>query len=274
MAADPSHVGRYRVEQRLGTLGADVLFAGLDSRLLRPVTLQVAFGHGEDFVRAVAEHRTAAMAVQRLSHPGILRVHELGEAKGASFLAMETAGRPLAALLAAGGALQPARAGAIVGQLLDALALAHGLGVIHRNVHAGCVLLAEGERAKLAGFDLARIRGLEAAFDPQARGRMSGKVAALAPEQIAGGELDERVDIFKAGMLLYRLLSGRAPFEGSGAWSIAKATLRDEPRPLSQANPSVTRELENVVSVALAKDPARRFPSAQAFARTLRAALA
>ena len=275
---DPAFIGRYRIDSRIEARGPEVRYVGFDTRLLRSVLIRAlsrATLDDESYAQAVAEQRTAAQAVARLSHPGVLQIHDSGESDGFAYLAMERfPGNRLGASLEEGARFEPARAATVVQGLLDTLSHVHQAGILHRNIHAGSVLLGDKDETRLTDFDLARLpfRDGDRLFESESS-IVSGKVAAMAPEQILGLEYDERSEIFQVGVLLYRMLTGRPAFAGPGAWTRAKKILQENPVAPSQIDSAIPPGFDSVIAVALEKAPERRFASATRFAGALRSAL-
>jgi serine/threonine protein kinase len=147
--------------------------------------------------------------------------------------------------------------------LLFALGEIHDDGIIHRNLHPGCVVVNKAGDVTLTGFELAVGPGM-----PPAGGRceMSGALVTMSPEQILGAGCDARSDIFQAGVIFYQMLTGKPPFAAPGAWSKAKKIVSEDPAPPSSVSPSVPASLDVISLRALAKDPSQRYERAAEFA--------
>lgn len=268
---DPKFVDRYRIDGRIDQRWSEVLYAAFDVEMRQPIAVRVLFRMGldnETFTQGVVELRNAARAVARLTHPSILQVLDVGERDSFAYLVTERLpGSSLKTRLERGERFEPARAVAIAAGLLGALEHVHGAGITHRNINPGCVVLGDGDAVKLSDFDLASFPGRVGS------GMMSGKVALMAPEQIVGAGTDSRTDLFQVAVLLYRMLTGRAPFAAAGAWTLAKQVIQENPPAPSQIDASIPQGLDHVVRVALEKNRERRFASAREFSFFLRAAL-
>ena len=176
-------------------------------------------------------------------------------------------GASLREALGQGRRIAPGKAAAIMGQVLDALSCAHGLGIVHQDIKPANILLLVDGRVKVADFGIARLRG-DAAED----GTVLGTPSYMSPEQCQGRPLDHRTDLFSAGAVLYELLAGRRAFPGRSYTEVAHhLTQGDSPR-LRDALPGASAALCGVVDRALAREPAARFPDASAMAAALRAA--
>lgn len=276
--ADPEFIDRYRVDRRIEQHWTQVLYCGFDTKVGQPVVIRVRFRHGledDTFAQGVAELYNAARAVASLTHEGIQKVLDVGEGDGFAYLVMECiAGTSLKARFASGERFAPERAVAIARRLLDLLEHVHVKGVVHRNLHPGCVFVMERDAVKLSGFDLARLPWRDKRpADDERPVPMSGNMAVLAPEQVLGTGVDQRTDLFQVGVLLYQMLTGMAPFSAPGAWSLAKKIVQENPPLPSECDSSIPPGLDDVVQVALEKHPERRFASAREFSSFLGQAL-
>lgn len=270
-----SNLGRYQLRRVLGKGAMGVVYEGFDPTLNRRVAVKTILKSvaidAETAASYSARFIREAQAVARLNHPHIVQVHDFGEHDEVAYLVMEfIEGRELRALFDAGEKIDPAEAVRIMGELLDALDFAHERGVIHRDIKPANVMLDSQRRVKLADFGVARIQD----SDRSLAGTMVGTPAFMSPEQIKGGKIDGRTDIFSAGTLLYQLLTGEQPFKGEGAWTVAKKIVEDDPPPPSSVLGSVPPAFDAVVKKALAKLPAQRFAKARDLAMALRGALA
>src|SRR6266849_6815932 len=234
-----------------GRGGMGVVYRAEQLRLERTVALKLlvpelsdADGFRERFIR---EARTAA-AIQ---HPNIVTVYDAGEADGLLYIAMQLIeGTDLATTLSREGALEPTRALEILGQVAEALDAAHALGIVHRDVKPGNVLL-DAARAYLTDFGLTRTMSAQTALTVQ--GQFVGTIDYVPPEQIKGGPLDARTDVYALGCVLYHCLTGAAPFVKDSQLSVIYAHLEEEPPSLVSLRPGLTRELDAVIAKAMAK---------------------
>ncbi len=266
----PERIGRYRVERLLGRGAMGLVCRAHDPEIDRPVAIKLILADllaGADRDAWLARFRREAKAAGRCMHPNIVAVYDVSVHEGNPFLVLEyVEGASLRDALDQGRRVSSGKAIAIMGQVLDALVSAHGLGIVHQDIKPANILLLLDGRVKVADFGIARLRG--DAEDEV----VLGTPAYMSPEQCRGRALDHRTDLFSAGAVLYELLSGRRAFPGRSYTEIAhRLTQEDMPR-LRDALPGAPPALCAVVDRALAREPAERFPDAGAMAAALRAA--
>jgi eukaryotic-like serine/threonine-protein kinase len=263
--------GRYRIVSRLGTGGMADVYLAQDTLLGRQVALKLLhhrFAEDQEFVE---RFRREASSAAGLSHPNVVAVFDRGEWDGTYYIAMEyLPGRSLKAVVREHGPLSPADAIDIAVQILLALRFAHRRGIIHRDIKPHNVILDEEGRAKVTDFGIARA----GASDMTMTGSILGTAQYLSPEQAQGYAVSESSDLYAAGVVLYELLTGRVPFEGESAVTIALKQVSAQPTPPSQLNAEVGPALDAVVLRSLAKDPAARFADADEMIAVLQQARA
>jgi serine/threonine-protein kinase len=257
IAAESVLAGRYRLVRPVAGGGRAQAWEAHDEVLGRPVAIKVLHLQvGEDGA-FLEPFRREAVAAARLSHPHVVAVFDTGVDAGVAFIVTELVrGETLREVLAAQGALRPPRAAQIAIQVADALASAHGQGLVHRDIKPANILITDDGRVKVADFGMAQAG--------------EGSAAYLAPEQVDGGPQDPRTDVYSLGVVLYEMLCGRAPFTGDGDAALAMQHLRVPPVAPRQVRAGIPRSLEAVVLTALAKAPGDRYESAA----DMRAALA
>jgi len=277
-SADLKTLGRYNIERVLGKGAMGVVYEGVDPRLGRRVAIKTILkSHldddtAKDFaMRFVRE----AQAVARLNHPNIVQVYDFGEEGDIAYLVMEfIRGKELKNFFDANERFDIKEAVRIMCELCEALDFAHHAGIVHRDIKPANVMLDHQARTKLTDFGVARVQDTDkTSVERTQAGTMVGTPAYMSPEQITGGNIDRRTDVFSAGIILYQFLTGEKPFTGSGAWTIAKKIIQEEPPLPSSLNNAVTPLFDAVVNKALAKDPEQRFQSAKDFAIALKRAL-
>jgi hypothetical protein len=268
-------LGRYVVEGELGRGAMGVVYRARDPRIDRVVALKaLAIPPGAD--GDTAEHLkqrflNEARAAGRLHHPGIVTVFDADEdpATGTAYMAMElVAGQELKALMASG--LPPARLLAILADVAAALDHAHERGVIHRDVKPANILVTPEGRAKLTDFGIARLGAQTLTQD----GQFLGSPAYMAPEQVRGHAVSKAADIHALGVIVYEGLTGRRPYGGPDLVSTTHAITHDEPQRPSEIVRTLPAAVDEALGRALAKDPARRHPSASELVREVALAFA
>ncbi len=249
----------YRIEELVGQGGMGVVYRAYDLRLKRTVALKLItpeLALDERFRVRFTRETELAMA---LEHPNVVPIHDAGDVDGRLYLAMRLVeGGDLRVLLRKEGPLEPARALAICRQVANALDAAHAKGLIHRDVKPSNVLLDQAEHVYLADFGLTR--RLDGQGAQPGDGRSIGTPAYLAPEQIEGGSVDGRADVYALGCLLYECLTGEAPFAGSRL-AVAWAHLEEEPPSARDHRPELPDSIDAVFRKAMAKEPEDRYPT-------------
>ena len=268
-------LSHYLVEKRLGAGGMGEVFLARDLALGRRAAVKVIARPLSAGLRSRLAREAEACA--RLEHPAIATFYEAGDADGIAFLAMEfVTGETLRDRLRR-GPLPISEVLVVASCLLEALNHAHAAGVLHRDIKPENVMWTSDLLAKLLDFGIARLVGSDEAESEGATatalteaGSVVGTVGYMSPEQLRGEPLDERSDLFSLGAVLFEALSGRPAFPGATAAERIAAVLQGDPAALSAE--AVPPEIHAVLARALARDAARRYPSAAAFLADLRAA--
>jgi len=256
---------RYRVERRLARGGMSTVYEGTDLRLDRRVAIKVmaeALASDPAFIASfIREARSAA----RLAHLNVVSVSDQGEDDGLVFLVMELVqGQTLREVIHEQGRLSPAQAFAVLAPTLSGLSAAHRTGLIHRDVKPENILLSSDGLVKVADFGLARAVA-DTGTTSVTSGVLLGTVAYLAPEQIERGKADARSDVYAAGIVLYEMLTGRPPYSGDTALSVAYQHVNNDVPLPSRTVPTIPVEIDELVSSATRRDPAARPLDAGAF---------
>jgi beta-lactam-binding protein with PASTA domain len=258
--------GRYRVLHRVGSGGmADVVCAE-DLQLGRKVAIKLLHRRFAQDAEFVERFRREASSAAGLQHPHVVAVYDRGAWDDTYYIAMEyLEGRTLKKLVVEEAPLAPARAIDLTIQILRAARFAHKRGIIHRDLKPHNVIIDGEGRAKVTDFGIAKA----GASDMTQTGSIMGTAQYLSPEQAQGHAVSAPSDLYSVGIILYEMLTGRVPFEGESAVTIALKQVSEAPVPPSQRNPQVPPALEAVVLRALEKDPARRFADADEFIAAL-----
>ena len=254
------HIGQYRIVACLGHGGMGVVYHAVDELLERDVALKILDASDEDPQK---RFRFEAVALARLSHPGIASAHELFQHEDRWVLVMEfVRGRTLEQVLDQAGPMSPQQAADICMQALLALGHAHARGVVHRDLKPSNMMIGEQGDVKVTDFGIARLEG---GVHLTNAGLTMGTPAYMAPEQVKGDTIDARVDLYAMGIVFYRLVTGQLPFKAETPFLMAQSQVNDPPTPIELARADLPAWVHEVVTRALAKDPAARFQSAQEF---------
>jgi len=265
--------GRYDLQEVVGTGGMSTVYRAHDRLLERTVALKVLHPHYGSDTEHAQRFRHEARAVAQLSHPGIVTVIDRGESDERQFIVFEYVdGENLKQLSGRRGPLPVQQALELTLQIADGLAFAHAHGVVHRDVKPQNVLVDGDGSAKVTDFGIAR--SLDAEHGMTLTGTVLGTSAYLSPEQAAGERVTAATDVYSLGVVLFELLTGDVPFPGENAVAVAMRHLHEPPPSLLERRPDVPVRLAAAVERALAKDPARRFSSMDAFAAELRSCAA
>jgi TolB-like protein/Flp pilus assembly protein TadD len=261
------HLGHFRITAKIGSGGMGEVYRARDEQLHRDVAIKVLSAPAVSSPGSRSRLIREARAASHLNHPNICTVYEVGESDGHSYIAMELVeGQPLSERLVH-GPLSPQQVTHLGSQLADALAHAHGRGVVHADLKSANIVVTPEGRAKVLDFGLAkRLTAAELAESTTqgtctqvtftAPGRIAGTLAYMAPEQLRGEMATERSDVWSLGVVLYEMAAGARPFHGQTPFELTSAVLNDAPRPLDTAVPVPLRA---VIERCLDKEPARRF---------------
>ena len=257
--------GRYELRGVLGRGGMAEVREGWDTRLSRAVAIKLlhpGFSSDADNRRRFeAEARSAAA----LSHPNIVAVHDSGEHEGTPFIVMERLpGRTVGDRIAR-GPMPQAAVRSMLDEVLAALVVAHGAGILHRDIKPGNILFSTDGHTKVTDFGIAKT----AEVSHTLTGQIVGTLAYLSPDRLAGKPATIADDLYAVGCVGYEALSGRRPFTEETLGGLARAILDDTPPPLAALRPDVDPRLAAVIERAMARDPRWRFANAEA----MRAAL-
>lgn len=268
MGDDDTHIGRYRVEDRIGAGAHGEIFRARDELLQRWVAIKTlkpsrsGDAHHYDHQKAVAEARALAL----LRHPNVVTLYELVEHQGGVCLVMEYVdGAPLSARLK-DGPLGLDEALRIADQLADALAAAHAYGIVHGDIKPGNILIDQVGAPRVIDFGLARLSGGEdlvatISADAHVASSLAGTLPFMAPEVAMGERPDARADVFSLGAVFYEMLTGRRAFDADSEGGVLQRVLNHAPASMRRANSDIPAALDDIVERMLEKDPARRLSS-------------
>jgi serine/threonine protein kinase len=262
---------RYELEELIGIGGMASVYRARDRQLERTVALKLLHDRYSDDDDYVERFRREARAAARLSHPNVVTLIDRGEQDGRQFIVFEhVGGETLKELVDRTGPLPVRRALELALQIGRALASAHGQGLVHRDVKPQNVLLGGDGRPKVTDFGIARSVDVEGATTT---GVVIGTSHYIAPEQARGEKASPQSDVYSLGAVLYELLAGEVPFPGDNFVTVAMRHVREPPPSLLEERPEVPARVASAVDRALEKDPAKRFPSMNAFVVELQACL-
>jgi eukaryotic-like serine/threonine-protein kinase len=267
---DINQLGRYVVERVLGRGAMGVVYLAKDPVIGRDVALKTltVSPDAEDAEEFRLRFVREAQAAGRLNHPGIVTVHDTGvdQATGLSFMAMEyIEGRSLKDLLRGGHAFAYSEVARIGAALAGALDYAHSKGVVHRDIKPANIIFTSQGLVKITDFGVARLE----ASNLTATGQFIGTPNYMAPEQVVGGVVDGRADLFSLGVVLFELLTGTRPFVGASLTEVTYKIVH-EPSPIpSQLRQGLPPAFNPILLKLLEKDPEKRYPRGADVARAL-----
>lgn len=265
--ADTTLCGRYHLERLIGSGGMAQVWEATDLVLGRQVAVKVLHPHLAADDALVARFRQEAVAAARLSHPGIVGVYDTCSDGVHEAIVMELLdAATLRQHLDEYGPLDAETTVRIALRLLDALEAAHRAGLVHRDVKPSNILLCRDGRVKIADFGIAKA---DDQTELTQQGTLVGTATYLAPEQLLGGEVDGRTDLYSLGIVLYECLTGRVPFRGETGAAVALARLHSDPVDPRRVRADVPARLSVPIMRVLSRDPDQRYDSAA----DLRAAL-
>jgi len=259
--------GSYRLDRLLGQGGFSWVFAGHHDTDGTPVALKVLkprYAADPQFQR---RFRNETEVASRLTHPNIVRIHEVGASGDLVYFVMDLHPDSLGSRLAREGPLPEARLLAIAGDMAGALSYAHAQEVVHRDIKVDNILLAEDGRAILTDFGIARVA--TATATGTGPNMTIGTPHYISPEQAQGRPVDGRADLYALGVTLYKAATGELPFRSSDWFELARMHVEEPPTPPTARRPELSGRFERVVLRCMAKHPDDRYPSADALATEL-----
>jgi serine/threonine-protein kinase len=269
---EPTNLGKYEIRGVLGRGAMGTVYDGWDPIISRRVAIKsvrLPDSANTETQEELERFKREAQAAGRLHHPNIVGVYDYGETSELAYIVMEFVdGDSLKGLLDKQQRFPVSETVRILEQLLTGLQFSHDRGVVHRDIKPANVMMTPAGEVKIADFGIARI---ENSSMTQA-GTVMGTPAYMSPEQFMGQTVDARTDLYSTGVLLYQMLTGERPFEGSMTGIMHKA-LHTVPPPPSALSVNSPRSMDAVVARAMAKRPEDRFPDAKSFAAALRTAL-
>ncbi len=273
--------GRYRIDELVGRGGMASVYRGYDLTLGRAIAIKVLKRDLADDAAFRTRFRLEAQAASRMANPTIVRVFDAGEeterdADGTThpvpYIVMELVEGALLKDVIDAGPVAEADAVRYVDGILEALEYSHRAGVVHRDIKPGNVMITDAGQIKVMDFGIARAVS-DSSSTVADTTAILGTAAYFSPEQAKGEAVDGRADLYSTGVVLFELLTGRAPFRGESPVAVAYQHVSETPDAPSELNPEVSRALDAVVLRALAKDPFQRYQTAEQFRSALAAAV-
>ncbi len=267
---EPQKFGRYEVISELGRGAMGVVYKAADPVLNRVVAVKTINLLLADDEREEYEARfyQEAKAAGGLSHPNIVTIYDLGNTGDMAYMAMEfLEGQELRQLMGENRQLPIRKALSITAQVADGLAYAHERGIVHRDIKPANIMILGEDLAKLTDFGIARMRTSEVKTQT---GMRLGSPKYMSPEQVIGKRTDYRSDIFSLGIVLYEMLTGKAPFSGGNLESLMYQTIHFTPPPPSRINPDIPEMLDLIIAKLLEKSADDRYQGAREVASDLR----
>ena len=252
--------GRYEILQLLGEGGMGAVYKARDRELDRPVALKLIRPELASSPAILARFKQELLLSRQVTHKNVVRIFDLGDAEGVKFITMEfIEGRDLRSLIQEKEKFSPEAAVEIMQQVCQALEAAHGVGVIHRDLKPQNIMQDESGRIVVMDFGLART--MEGDGMTQS-GALVGTMEYMSPEQALAKDLDQRSDIFTAGLILYELLTGKMPFKAESALASLIKRTQERAVPVSDHDDSIPGALTGIVSKCLERDPNLRYQNA------------
>jgi Tol biopolymer transport system component/tRNA A-37 threonylcarbamoyl transferase component Bud32 len=266
-----ARLGSYEIVAPLGAGGMGEVYRARDARIGRDVAIKVLPQSLSEDRDRLARFQREARSAGSLNHPNLLTVHEFGAGEAGPYIVSELLEGSTLRERLAGSPLPQRKAIDYALQMAHGLAAAHESGIVHRDLKPENIFITRDGRVKILDFGLAKVRGAprDGATDAETEARdtepgtVLGTAGYMSPEQVRGGAVDHRTDIFSLGAILYEMLSGQRAFRGSSSIDTMHAILHDEPPELSEAGTAINPALERIVQHCLEKNPEERFQSAR-----------
>jgi serine/threonine protein kinase/Tfp pilus assembly protein PilF len=251
---------RYEIIEELGKGGMGRVYRVEDTKLKQEVALKLIKPEVARDKKTIERFRNELKTARMIAHKNVCRMFDLGEAKGAYFITMEyVRGEDLKSFIRRSEKLTVGKAISLAKQVCDGLAEAHSLGVIHRDLKPGNIMIDGDGNARIMDFGIARSLGEKGITGA---GVMIGTPEYMSPEQVEGKEVDQRSDIYSLGIILYEMLTGRVPFEGDSPFTIGMKHKGEIPKDPKELNAQISEDLSRIILRCLEKDKDKRYQSA------------
>jgi serine/threonine protein kinase len=261
-----TRLGPYEVQEQLGAGGMGEVWLASDTRLGRQVAIKTLPEEYASVPERLARFEQEARAAAALNHPHIAVVYDIGAAEGVHFIVQELLkGQPLQDVLAE-GRMSLDRVLEFAVEVVEALAAAHAAGIVHRDLKPANLFVSPEGHAKVLDFGLAKLTEVALGSSPgddrtksptmlgTAAGQVMGTAGYMAPEQVEGGDVDGRADVFSFGCVLYEMVTGRRPFAGRSVMQTLDMIVHESPEPLGETDAKLPTQLQWILDKCLAKD--------------------
>lgn len=256
-------VGNYKIVEKLGEGGMGSVWKGIDTMLDREVAIKALKPELASQTAIVERFRKEAVTLAKLHHPNIATLYAMFRHGEELFMVLEyVRGECLDDIITRRGAMDAAEVMPVFCQILDGIDHAHALGIIHRDIKPGNMILTPKGVLKVLDFGIARLLGTNRMTRA---GNVIGTLEYMAPEQVRGLETDARSDTYALGMMLYEVLTGRVPFDTDNEFELMRSQTEMMPAPPRSLNPNIPVEVEQMIMRSIQKDPDKRFQSAGEF---------
>ena len=263
--------GRYQVLAELGRGGMGIVYQAYDKQLKEQVAIKLLSPLLSTDNEALERLTREVSLARRVTHPNVIRIHDIGEVNGLYYVSMEYfGGTNLKEHLKRSGPLSLLGAYQILSQMCSGLEAAHSQGVIHRDLKSQNVMVGPSSQIKIIDFGLARSVHLEGMT---ATGLIMGTPEYMSPEQVSGKHVDERADIYALGVILFEMLTGRVPFTGDSPIAVGFQQLKDPPPSPRSINPQIPEEVEKIILKSLEKNPIHRYRNVEELRKDFELAL-
>jgi len=255
---------RYRIEAELGEGGMGKVYRAIDLELNRTVALKVVRPELANDPQSVERLKQEILLASRISHPHVLRIHDLGEADGLRFISMACVdGENLAELIRRSGTIAEPETLALAQQICEGLEAAHQLGIVHRDLNPRNILLDSSGNVCIGDFGLAESAAIQQNARLTQTAGLSGTPRYMSPEQVEGKAADQRSDLYSLGLVLYEMVTGQLPFKSDSALQTMFQRVTEVPKSPRLLNPAVSEKLTASIMRCLERDPEKRYQSAR-----------
>lgn len=260
LATGTTFAGRYQIIEELGKGGMGKVYKVFDTKIKEKVALKLIKPEVASDKEIIERFSNELRLARKISHRNVCRMFDMAEAEGAHFITMEyVSGEDLKTMIRMTRTLSIGTISSIGKQVCDGLSEAHSLGVVHRDLKPQNIMIDKGGNAKIMDFGIARSIKEKGITGPS---MLIGTPEYMSPEQVEAKEIDQRSDIYSLGVILYEMATGRVPFEGDTALSIAMKHKGEIPQNPKQFNPLIPDDLSGVILKCLEKDKTKRYQTA------------